>query len=258
MGFLRQFVSSLNFFSYTRLSDEKLKSSFKYLAKLVLVFFILSCLLSIPKLITLSNEIDDELDKFSSLTVTVNSTQEEPITLFENNYMITIDTGSNATDIEEGKMLITSDYIIKKRWFGTEKTSIQGYSNVLEHKNFYKGLVFILVALAVPGVILFGFLFYLIKYLVFALILSFILLVVMRLIKSDISYKQILNISIYALTIAVVVELLLKPFGVQIPFIRIEGLAVLLGVVQAALGLSRAGISSRRGKKIKKGYIEME
>lgn len=262
MGFLRTFVSSLSFPSYERLAGSKLKDTFKYLAKLVLVFLVICCLLYIPQVINFSKDVDKTLDKFSNLTVTVESAQKAPVVLLEKDKgrMITIDTTSNATSIDNGRMLITSENIIKKSWLGTSITSIRGYSDVLAHREVYKGLAFMLLLIAVPSIIAFGYIGYLIKYIALSLIVSFLIFVFIRVIRYEVTYKEVFNSTVYAMTIAVMIELLLKPFGIYIPYIRVEGIAILLAIVQASLGISRLGFFTKKEAKRmrRRGYIELE
>lgn len=264
MGFLRKFATSLNFLAYERFTESKISDSFKYLAKIILVFFVISCLLYIPKLITLSDKLDKDLGKFSNLTIKVDGDQKEPVILFEKDSrrMVTIDKESNATEVAEGKYLVTSENVVKKTWLGTEVTSIEGYSNVIAHKDFYKAALFVLLLFILPGIILFGYLACLIKYIVLALIVSFLILIVVRLIRYEIAYRQVLNATIYAFTITVMVELLIMPFGDIIPYVRVGWVALLLGIIWASLGVSRIGFFDRRKggsqKARRRGYIELE
>lgn len=263
MNFLRTFASSLNFLSYERLSEARIKDTFKYLAKLVLVFFIIFCLLMIPRIVKLSGTLDKEIGKFSTFQLNTNLTQKEPIVLYgrDSRMMVTIDSTSNATTVAKGKYLITSDNVVKKSWLGTEVTSIEGYSDVLKHKEFYKKLAFILVGLALPGIILFGYVGYLIKYIILSLIVSFFILIFSRLLRYEVSYKQIFNSTVYGMTIAVILEAVLKPF-IHIPYIGVSGVALIAGIIWASVGVSRIGFFERKkggGQKTRKrGYIELE
>jgi len=263
MNFLRTFTSSLNFLSYDQLAESKTKDTFKYLAKLVLVFFIIFCLLMIPKLVSLSKTLDNELNKFSALQLKTNITQKEPIVLYGKNnmMMVTIDTASNATTVAKGRYLVTSENVVKKSWLGTDVTSIKGYSDVLKHKDFYKKLVYILVGLAIPGVILFGYVGHLVKYIILSLIVSFFILIAVRLLRYEVSYRQVFNSTVYGMTIAVVLEAVLKPF-ITIPYIGVGGVALVAGIVWASLGVSRIGFFERKkggGQRARRrGYVELE
>ena len=64
------------------------------------------------------------------------------------------------------------------------------------------------------------------------------------------------------MTIAIMLEAVLKPF-IYIPYIGVNGVALIAGIVWASLGVSRIGFFERRkssgGQKTRRrGYIELE
>lgn len=258
-GFLRALLRCLNPRSYFELSDLKLKQSFSYLVKLIFFAFVIMCLLYLPFLATFSSKMEEKLKDFDVLLIKINSSMKKPVIFFENtNKQVTIYTNSNATEFEKGKALITQDSIVKKRFlFGYETKNITGYSDVLAHKSFYIGMATLLFIALLPTILISLFAFYLLKYVVIAFIVSFVALIVVRLIRYEVDYKSLLNITIFALTPSVLIELFTRPFNIIIPYFRIHWIGYIISLIYIIYGISQTGYFDKERKyKKRRGYLE--
>ncbi len=258
-GFLRALLKCLNPKAYFELSDLKLKQSFSYLVKLIFFAFVIMCLLYIPFLVTFSSKMEDKLKGFDSLSVKINSSMKKAVVFFENtNKQVTIDTNSNASEFEKGKLLITQDSIIKKRFlFGYEAKNITGYSDVLAHKNFYIGMATLLFIALLPTILILLFVFYLLKYIIISFVVSFISLIIIRLIRYELDYKSVLNITIFALTPSVIIELFTRPFNIIIPYFKIHWIGYIISLIYIIYSIIQTGYFDREKKyKKRRGYLE--
>lgn len=259
LGFLRTVGSALNPGAYFSLSESKIKNTFKYLIKLIFFAFVIMCLLYIPFLVQLPAKIDDLFGTFSVLNVTINTTMKQPIVLFPNDpgMMITIDTSSNATQLSQGSVLLTNDYLIRKRFlFGQEVINLGGYSNLLAHRDLYRGIAIIAFAALLPTILVLTFLYFLVKYLVIGIVASLLALIVVRVVRYEIDYKSILNISLYATTISVFVELFTTPFDIVIPYIKIAWIGYLLSLFYLIYGIRETGFFDKEHRlKKRRGYL---
>jgi len=257
-GFIRAVFRCFNPNAYFELSNLKIKQSLSYLLKLLFFVFVVMLILYIPFLIKFQSKIDDKLNNFNTLSIKINASMKKPIVFFENtNKQLIINTNANTTEFENGMFLITNDSFVKKRFlFGYEVKNMTGYSNVLEHRDFYKGIVTLMFILLLPSILIILFLFYSIKYFIMAFVVSFLSLIIVRLIRFEIDYKSILNITIFSLTPSILFELIIKPFNITIPYFKIHWIGYIVSLFYLVYGISQTGYFDREKKyKKKRDYL---
>ncbi len=261
MKFFRKIVASFNPIDYEDLAAENVKSSFFYLAGIMLLAFVIMSLLFIPQALNISHTIDANLANFNSLKLSTDISQKSPLALGKEGDFV-IDLNSNATDVQKGT-LVTSSRVIQHSWLGTSVYDISGYSDIVAHKDFYKGLAYRLLALMLPSLLILGYLYFLVKFAVLILLVSFVALIIVRISRYEVSFKSILNSTVYASTAAILVEMFTMPFKIPIPYFRIEWMGYILSLVFLYLGIREIGFfekkeKNRYAKRRQKGYIELD
>ncbi len=247
-GFFRTLGRSFSFFEYEDLCEKKVSSSVKYFLKLMLFATILMFIVAIPAFLNFSSNIDKVINNFEALSIKINASSKGPIVLFpgDRHRETTIHWESNATELEEGKYLIAKDRLVKKSFFGSQYTNLSGYSNVLEHKDFYKTSLMILMAFLIPSMIVGAYVFFGIKFFIMLTILAAAGFMIMRIIRFDIDFKHCLNIAVYASTIGVIIAMAVFPYNIKLPYFRLEWVGYALSVMYFIVGLRYAGYFEER------------
>jgi len=262
--FLQVFGRIFALGDYDDFAEQKPSRSVKYFLKLMILGTILLFLFSIPAFMKFSEKFGDSLSKFNYLTLSLNYSMKEPIVFFsgDSQKQLTIDLGSNSTTIESGKLLITNHSIIKKSWLGSELINTTGYSNVLEHKDKYRGFLTGILLFMLPSLVVLAYLFFSIKFFAMILIISFATFVISRVVRFEVGFKDCFNCTLYPFTIAIIAGMILFPYNIHYYFIRAEWIAYAVSIIMMIIGIQSAGYVTKKpekGEKLKRrSYVEMQ
>jgi hypothetical protein len=254
-GFFRTLGDAFRVSSYSELSEKHPAQPAKYFLLLMILATILMFIAAIPAFINLSNNVGRIIDNFNYLSIKINASSKGPVIIFPDDRFkeITIDWESNATSLSKGKMLLAKDRMIKKILFGSEYTNLTGFSNVLEHRDFYKNSFMLLVLFLIPSMVVGAYVFFGIKFAVLALLLAVVGFITARTIRFNIDFRNCFNIAFYAATPAVIIEMVTFAYNLHIPYFRIEWVGYAISVFYFVMGLKKCGYFE--GKRDRHGEL---
>jgi len=264
--FLKSFFKSMNPGAYEELVEEPMKKSMKYVPKLIFFGFIIMILLSIPYMMTLPSYINNEFSKFSSFKVTTDINTTSPVILTDKFNFLRVDTTQNAT-IGNSKILLTKNSVQNKPlpclafdalcifYPNTiEIKDTKGYSNILSYKEEYSNLAFFIILAMLPSILLILYLYNLIKFSAIIFIAAGFSFIITRSIRYYTTFSQLLKVSIYAITITVMIDLVTRPFS-----LNLYGAHYAIFLVYLVFGISKIGQFEKKPKKdtMRGKYIDM-
>ncbi len=264
--FLKSFFKSMNPGAYEELAEEPLKKSMKYVPKLVFFGFILMIILSIPYILALPSYINNEFSKFSSFKVTTDINTTKAVILTDKFNFLRVDTTQNAT-IGNSKILLTKNSVQNRPLpclaFNAlcifypntiEMKNTTGYSNILGNKEEYSNLAFFMMLLILPSILLILYLYNLVKFAAIIFIAAGIAFIITRALRYYTTFNKLLKVSIYAITITVMIDLLTRPFSVNLFYTHYA-----IFLVYLVFGISKTGQFEKKPKKdaMKGRYIDM-
>ncbi len=211
-------LTSFNPAKYDILVARRRRQALWYFCRMVFLVFILTSLLMIPNLFTLPAYLKDEIAKFDQLTVNLEYQQKALVTIPRNQPLLTIDTLNEYENINDGNVLITKNAIFYRVAPFGPSTKIQtAEENNLQGLNILLMMLFIA---ALPVLLIVIFLYGLLKYLVVILLVAFLGLIIARMLRYGLTFKEVFNISMYAATPLVVLGLLTKPFIASLGYLE--------------------------------------
>lgn len=251
-GFFRTLGDAFRVSAYDELSERPPTQPAKYFLLLMVIATILMFLAAIPAFINFSKNVDQVIDNFNYLSIKINASSKGPIIIFPDDKMkeITVDWESNATEISKGKMLLAKDRLIQKTWFGSEYKNLSGLSNVIGHKEFYKNSLMLLVIFLIPSMVVGAYVFFGIKFAIFALLMAIIGFITARTIKFNINLKNCFSIAFYAITPAVLIEMITFVYNMNTPYFRVEWIGYAISIAYFVMGVKKSGfMEERRDRK---------
>lgn len=264
-------LSSLNPISYDKLAEDHLIDAVLYVPKILSIAFLIMFAISIPLLISIPGHVNDILSKTTSIKINVEVNNNDPIRIPEKFPFAIIDRHANSSSSFDSRILVTNESVMMKPMmcqlipitcplydFGNVKIdkNLGGYSDVLSHKDFYNGFIATIFFMMLPAILIMAFLLYLVKYLAIALIFTILAFAITRMARFEIRFSEILNISFYALTAMMLIEIILIPFEIRLYYAH-----QLVFLIYAILGILRTGYHDRtpkrRIKKQRGQYVEL-
>lgn len=230
---LEFFFTILNVFnpnSYTELSHRTMRNVISYFISILFLSYVLMILISLPLFASFQTHLDKEFSKFDEFTIDLNISMNKPI------YINQLNMGIDATgdkNLTNENILITKNYIQTKPlicffkpvcFFRNDitKVSLDEYDNVLEKREEFISLVYLLALFLLPWILISLFIILLIKYLFLALILTIFGILLIKIINHRIGSKKIFKIGIYSLTPMIILDTINIPVGLNlfyIPFV---------------------------------------
>ena len=215
-----------SFDEYSNFSEEKVSLAIKYLLKIVLLFSLIIAIALTIRVINISNELISQFKNecpefsFKNYVLSIEGDNKKIVKGDDNGYFgIVVDNqSSNLNDVEESKNYqrvvgILKDKVVIKNSDGKEESAT--YKQLNERYNLSEvnketlvnylsgsNLTKIYAVFAVI-VVIYIFIAYLIQFLLDIFLLSIVGYLFSRMIKLKLQYKSIFNISIYALTLSI-------------------------------------------------------
>ncbi|MFC1753315.1 hypothetical protein ACFL96_07980 [Thermoproteota archaeon] len=215
-NFLKTVLLAFHPGRYDEISERRTKDSFKYFFSFMFVAFILLIILSIPLMLMGPGYIDKQLSKFDKLDIKIETEMNDELHLTESNPKLLIDTrvtDYNFTRNPEERYIITDKHFYYKNPFNPfakeyNHVLIGDYKNVLDQTGWYSNILVWLFVLMIPSILVLAYIIYAIKYLLLILIASAAGIIIARLLKFNISFARLFKVGIYAITPAVLLELI--------------------------------------------------
>lgn len=243
--FLKNVLLSFYPDAYPRFSEKRLLQGFGYLfwcGLLSSAIFAVIFLFMIPSMISSVDKTSSSIDE---LSIDVNLTVSDPISLYKGNIVIADDSNYTGEAI-----LVTSNslYLMKPICFSVgplcffdsyEQFDWEKFRKPLEHSDSLKKYWFFFALLVLPGLVILYFLISFIYSVIITLVLGFIAFIVSNLFNHKISLSQSLVVMIYALTIF----LLAFPFYLLVH--NLYYLHLILPVIYGSIGIMLSGHRKR-------------
>ena len=216
--------------SYTELSHRTMKNVISYFISILFLSYVLMILISLPLFSNFQTHLNKEFSKFDEFAIDLKISMNKPI------YIKQLNIGIDATgdkNLTNENILITKNYIQAKPlicffkpacFFRNDitKVSLDEYDNVLEKREEFVSLIYLLTLFLLPWILISLFIILLMKYLFLALILTILGIVLIKIINQRIGPKKIFKISIYSLTPMIILDTINIPVGLNlfyIPFV---------------------------------------
>lgn len=219
LKFFGTIIQTLTPGSYYRLARMHARRGWHYYFQLVCFSFFIMLLLAIPALIQLPDKFAFEATKIATLTIIPVVEVDETLSFNHDRILI-----ANEKPYEGEMLLITKNAIYIQKFvcflskvgclFTDKPTSVdaQNARAFVDNKQQLSTLLFVGFLVILPGVLLFYYLFLLLKYALIIVIVAFMGFIVCVFLKNHLRWKEILLTSIYASTLFVLPEIALSPY----------------------------------------------
>jgi len=219
-SFWKTVLESFSIFRYKELTKRNTGESFRFFILFFTLLAFISLLLSIGNFIAFPDMIKDEISKVEEFTINVDFNTTEDLNFPSNKPLISIVDYENESD---AKITVTDEEIIYRPMIGVRKNfSLGDYGDIKENSEEVGKLAGALFVLLLPSLIIYAYLYHVIKYLLIAVLYSLIAKIVVTLIGKKIRYKKLFSAGLFSLTPLILIEMILLPFHLQlyyIPFI---------------------------------------
>ncbi len=227
-------TTSLNPKKYDILEIRPLGAAIGYYFLMVFTAFILMGVLWVPNLLTASDYVNEQFDKFNDLSVEVVYDQKEPIVITEDYPIITIDTLHDYDDIDQGILLITENKTLFRPFPFMQAQVLDDTKDLAENHDQSSIFLTIIILMMLPMAMAFAYLYFIVKFAIVILIATIIGSIFVGLLRFQIGFEQMVKVAIYASTIMVAINLLTKPFVPDVSYLDYLAFAILfiLGIVK--------------------------
>ena len=227
--FFQEIVKAINDFKfYKQIKDFEMAKGMKYIFLLVLL---MSLLLTIRYIYDLGRGLDIAIDwARQNLPVieiqngVVSADVRQPYKIIEEDFALIIDTTGEVTSLDEyqrGILLMKNRVIYKESDVKTETYDLLNIQTLRIDENFMKALRKNAVWIISPFMLIFLYIRFCLAKFFHIFIFSAISLITSSIVDIKLSYKQLFNIGIYAITPSVALGTILGILGIQPPFFGI-------------------------------------
>jgi len=202
--FLREIIWSFYPPRYRQLADKHFHKSLRYMSKILLIVFLITAILFIPKLATLRGTVESELSKFQTFKLEGNVSQSSTITIPVHNPWVVVDLNNDYTLTKE--FLVIDKTTIQYRFLTVKKIQRDQLKDVSSNRASVSGFFTSLILLLAPGIALVLYIRLWLKYLLLILVFGTFFFIVMELTHYRLRWKQMLSIAAHAITPVIAIE----------------------------------------------------
>lgn len=214
LAFLKTITKTLYPHCYRDLSVRSVRDSVKYILSLVYVAFIIMTILMLPGIARLQSYIHDQIKNFEELSFDYKMKMAKPVTFTETRPLIVFDTANKDANITNEKVLIKEEEI-QYRFFGfVNKVDLVKYKNIKDNPERYSKLILYFIIALVPAMALLIYLLNIAKFLFIITAVAAIGVLIIKLIKYELTFREAFKISLYASSIYIIIEILAIPFTI--------------------------------------------
>ncbi|MBN1644791.1 DUF1189 family protein [Candidatus Woesearchaeota archaeon] len=189
---------------FNKLINAPFWDSVKYFTKILAIAYIIMAILLVPKLVTLKSEIQDQLSKFDSFSVTGIVSQSESIRIPAKEPLIVIDaTGSEVIPNKE-RITITRDSLFYKFFAGRKEIPLNQIKQM--DKPVVSRLIIYFFIFILPSLVFFTFGSFWLKYFLFAVLIGTIVFLMADLTRFSQPWKTCVKSAYYTSTLIILVE----------------------------------------------------
>ena len=193
---------------YEDMSSESLKGCIEYLSIILLISFLLAMLIAIPRLATIPSAVEDGLDSFSKLKISINQTMEKAVMLPKNRPFLILDLTEENQDKVKAPIMINKSEVNYKVLFFRKSFKTEELGEPLAHKSKIKSFLVIIILMLLPLALVGIFLFNLMKFIILLLIISTIAYILLKMMKNKFAFGKCFKMAIFASTMMVIIETL--------------------------------------------------
>lgn len=193
--YLRRFVYCLNPNNYSELLESSMKSAQIFFIVAISISIALSLMVFSPSIYKFYANLDDNLDRIESLSISSDIETSSPIQLIENPG-VRIDTSANDTNIKE-RVLITKDSLFINTLYFHKDYKLSEI-NLLSEDIPLKRMIIILSVLLIPTIIFAWIIFNYLLVSVLILVLAVLTYIILMLTKYRFSFKNLVKLGIFS------------------------------------------------------------
>ncbi|MGM5481742.1 MAG: hypothetical protein ACQESE_05035 [Nanobdellota archaeon] len=253
----KQLFESLSPNQYEKISQKLFSHSVSLYFKVLLLGLIIMTLLFIPKVVTISNSIEEDLDTFSTAEVSVDFETDEPVRLLA---YPEIKVDSNASDLDGAFLTIGNENLYYRNYllWGNANATFPSSVDMKENHEMISKLVNTISIVLIPGIII------AISLLLFLVSIAVILvssLITFPIIKGKkkLSFRDVIVISMHSILVPVLLAFVLIPLSrfywlsiVVYMIIFLLSMALVKGHRLHTSSYDESNFSADTGKKKKK------
>jgi hypothetical protein len=198
---------------YFELADKRLRQSIRYVIALLFVCFIITTIISIPKVLMLQKDFNNAFLGISEYQIQSSFSTQKPVSFPTTNALITIDTTKNSS-ISNEILFIEKDRLLYNILGNKEEFLFNEYK-LSDNRQASKSIILLTILLLLPGIMLSYYIIYLIKYFLIIIVTALIAAGIAKITKNIISLKKAFILAAYTSTIMIGIETLLIPFALK-------------------------------------------
>lgn len=240
--FIKEFIWSFYLPRYKQLSEKRFRNSLKYMGTVLLIAFLISGVLHLPKVMLLKDTIESELSKFDTFTLSGNVTQTSALSIPTRNPVIAVDLNEEVK-INKEFFVIDKDSV-KYRVFTVKEIPREQLKEISNYKTQVSTFFGLVLLLMLPGIALLLYVRLWLKYFLLVLLMGTFFFIVLDLTRWKLRWKQMLNLAAHAITPIILLEVI-AAFATTIflvPFMKFVGVNIYLVSLAIYTGLMIFGI----------------
>ena len=213
---------------YKQLSEQPLSKSLLFMSKILLVAFLITGVLYLPKVALLKGTIEDELGKFDVFKLEGNVTQSDAVNIPRHNPWVVIDLNKNLTLTKE--FFVIDKTTVQYRVFSPRTIPREQLKDIKEYRTNASRFFTIVLLLMLPGIALLLYLRTWLKYFFIVLVMSSFFFVITELTRHRLKWKEVANIVTHTMTPVILIEVIssFATTAYLLPIIRFLGINIYL------------------------------
>ncbi len=245
LSFYKQFLQALNIKNYDDYSKNKLKVSMSYYITLVFTVFVIMLILMMPFFFQLPNKIEKQLfGPIEEFKFNINISTNGPIMIPSVDNPLVLINYNNRVPTEKAKLILHNNVVYFAFLFNQYTKDFGIYKDAKVNKEAISNIFAVIILLMLPTLLLIFFFYIFIKFLALMAVGALIAVALGYLMKYRVNYQQMFNISVYAVSLTLLLDAVFFALGISfysiqyLPFIAY----MLAGITKVGTKISSKGI----------------
>ena len=243
---------------YKDLSEQHFHKSLSFMSKMLLIAFLITALLYLPKVFLLKSTIEDQLSKFETFKLSGEVKQTDVLTIPRHNPWVVVDLNSNYTLKKE--FLVIDANTVKYRLLNVRTLDRDSLKDFSEHKATVSGFLAALILMMLPGVALLLYVRAWLKYFLLVILFASLFFIITELTRFKLRWKQLANIAAHAITPMILIETIvsfattavLLPLKIRFLGLNFYAVTMLLFIVLMIVGIVGWQVQAHKEARHKK------